>query len=153
MIYSRIHHLITLLLAMTLLTGVCAAKQLAVVVDKDNATATVTSADLVKLFKSDLHAWPDGRSITIVVRDPADPEMQLALDKLYKASASDLRTLINAHKSSMIVAESDEAVLRIVSSTRGAVGLVDVYSINKNIKVVKVDGKLPLEPGYALRGN
>ena len=31
------------------------------------------------------------------------------------------------------------------------VGLVDVYSITSHINVVKVDGKLPLEQGYALR--
>jgi hypothetical protein len=33
------------------------------------------------------------------------------------------------------------------------VGLVDVYSINGGVTVLKVGGKLPLEPGYALHGN
>jgi hypothetical protein len=30
---------------------------------------------------------------------------------------------------------------------------VDVYSINSRINVLKIDGKLPLEAGYLLRGN
>jgi hypothetical protein len=30
---------------------------------------------------------------------------------------------------------------------------VDVYSINGGINVLKIGGKLPLEPGYPLHGN
>jgi len=30
---------------------------------------------------------------------------------------------------------------------------VDVYSINSSVAVVKIAGKLPLEPGYLLHGN
>jgi hypothetical protein len=39
-----------------------------------------------------------------------------------------------------------------VQTTPGAVGFVDVYSINSGISVIKVDGKSPLEPGYVLHG-
>ena len=34
-----------------------------------------------------------------------------------------------------------------------AIGVVDVYSINSSVAVVKLAGKLPLEPGYVLHGN
>jgi hypothetical protein len=53
----------------------------------------------------------------------------------------------------IMVLESDEAVVKKVESTPGAVGLVDVYSIGGGVTVLKVSGKLPLEPGYALHGN
>jgi hypothetical protein len=33
------------------------------------------------------------------------------------------------------------------------VGVVDVYAINSSVPVVKLAGKLPLEPGYLLHGN
>jgi hypothetical protein len=33
------------------------------------------------------------------------------------------------------------------------VGVVDVYSINSSVAVIKIGGKLPLEPGYLLHGN
>jgi hypothetical protein len=39
-----------------------------------------------------------------------------------------------------------------VGSTRGAIGLVDVYSITHDVKVLKIDDLLPLETGYLLRG-
>jgi hypothetical protein len=48
---------------------------------------------------------------------------------------------------------SDEELLRVVESTPGAVGILDVYSINSSVKVLRVDGKLPFDVGYALKGN
>ena len=37
---------------------------------------------------------------------------------------------------------------QIAQITAGAVGLVDVRSVDKTINVVRVDGKLPMESGY-----
>jgi hypothetical protein len=53
----------------------------------------------------------------------------------------------------LIIMKSDDLVVRAVESVPGAIGLVDVYSITGGIRVVKVDGKNPLEPGYALHGH
>jgi hypothetical protein len=53
----------------------------------------------------------------------------------------------------VVVGGSDEEILRIVSSTRGAIGIIDLYSLTKDVHVVKIDGKLPMEPGYLLKGN
>ena len=58
------------------------------------------------------------------------------------------KALIAAHKDSIMVADSDAEVLKIVQSTPGAVGLVDVRSVDNTINVVRVDGKLPMESGY-----
>jgi hypothetical protein len=51
------------------------------------------------------------------------------------------------------VVTSDDAVVKRVEATPGGVGLVDVYSITGGIDVLRVGGKLPLEPGYVLHGN
>jgi hypothetical protein len=48
---------------------------------------------------------------------------------------------------------SEAELLKSVEAIPGAVGLVDVYSINSRVNVLKVDGKLPLEQGYFLKGN
>src|SRR5258708_14144137 len=53
----------------------------------------------------------------------------------------------------ILVATSDEDLVNRVASLPGAIGVVDVYSINSSVAVVKVAGKLPLEPGYLLHGN
>ncbi len=129
----------------------CEAKNMAVVVDKANVTANVASTDLAKIFQSATKRWPDGRAITVVMRDPSLPEVQQALQRLYKMSPNELTAFVASHKGNFITADSDESLLKTVETTPGAVGLVDVYSINSRINVMKVDGKLPLEQGYALR--
>jgi ABC-type phosphate transport system substrate-binding protein len=129
----------------------CEAKNMAVVVDKANITANVAATDLIKIFQSTTRKWPDGKTITVVMRDPSLPEMQQALQHLYKMSADEFKSFVATHKGSFITADSDENLLKLVETTPGAVGLVDVYSITSHINVVKVDGKLPLEQGYALR--
>jgi hypothetical protein len=52
-----------------------------------------------------------------------------------------------------VVVSSDDELVSRVASIPGAVGVVDVYSINSSVAVVKLAGKLPLEPGYLLHGN
>ncbi len=130
----------------------CSAKQLAVVVEKGNTTSSLTSVNLVKILKAQTRTWPDGSAITVVIREPGSPEMQIAQDRLYKTSFDEMKALIAARKGSIVVASSDEDLLRIVGSTRGAIGLVDVYSITHDVKVLKIDDLLPLEAGYLLRG-
>jgi ABC-type phosphate transport system substrate-binding protein len=51
-----------------------------------------------------------------------------------------------------VFADSDEVVLKMVASTAGAIGFTDVYTINSSVNVAKIDGKMPLEPGYLLHG-
>jgi hypothetical protein len=63
-------------------------------------------------------------------------------------SDSDLQSLLATHKNSIKMAATDAGVIDLVESTPGAVGLVEVNSINGSINVVKVDGKLPTEAGY-----
>lgn len=129
------------------------AKQLAVVTDPANTTTNLTAAELVKLFNQRIHNWSDGRPIILVVRDPSSTDMELVLRKVLNMSQSQARAFIEAHRPSFVVADSDDAVLRFVATNRGAIGIVDLYSLTKDVNVVKIDGKLPVDQGYLLRGN
>jgi ABC-type phosphate transport system substrate-binding protein len=134
-------------------SGTAHAKQLAIVADTANSTTNLTSAELVKIFNARTRNWPDGKPITIVLRDPSSADMQLILRRAFNMTADEARTFIHAHPGIIVVANSDDAVLRFVASTRGAIGVVDLYSLTKDVQVVKIDGKLPVEQGYLLRGN
>lgn len=142
-----------LLLLVASLAPSSQAKQLAVVVDKTNNLSGMSAADLTKVFKFDNHKWPDGRPVILVLRDPSTPEMQTAIQKLYHMQPDEFKALLAAHHTGVIVARSEDELLKSVESIPGAVGLVDVYSINGHVNVLKVDGKLPLEQGYFLKGN
>jgi len=145
--------LISVLILACLLPCMVQAKQLAIVSDKANLVSNITATDLIKMFNVHSRSWPDGKPITIVMRDPASADMQLVLHKLFNMTSEQARSFIQAHRDAIVVADSDDAVVRFVSNSRGALGVVDLYSLTKDVNVVKIDGKLPVEQGYLLKGN
>ena len=139
--------------------SLAAARDIALISNKANAVGTIAVPDLVKLCKAQTTRWPDGKPITFVMRSPSAPEMKMVVEKVYGMSESELNSLIvtsnrgrPAHPAILVV-DSDEELVNKVASTPGAVGVVDVYSINSSVAIVKIAGKLPLEPGYLLHGN
>jgi hypothetical protein len=139
--------------------SLAAARDLALVSNKANGVSAITVPDLVKVSKGQTSRWPDGKSVTFIMRAPATPEMKLLLEKVYELSEGDVKDIISnanhgrmGHPAIMIV-DSDEDLVNKVASIPGAVGVVDVYAINSSVAVVKIGGKLPLEPGYLLHGN
>jgi hypothetical protein len=139
--------------------SLAAARDLALVSNKANSLSAITLPDLVKVCKGQTNRWPDGKSVTFIMRNPSVPEMKFFLEKVYELPESQVKDLIATanhgrmgHPAVMIV-DSDEDLVNKVASIPGAVGVVDVYAINSSVAVVKVAGKLPLEPGYLLHGN
>jgi ABC-type phosphate transport system substrate-binding protein len=134
------------------------AKDIALISNKANNLVDVTSAELTKICKGQTSHWADGKPVSVVTRDPALPEMRLVLEKAYNLPKEEIPALItNANHArvnhpAILVVDSDEAAVKKVASTPGAVGLVDVYAITGGVTVVRVGGKLPLEPGYLLHG-
>ncbi len=146
-------------LAVLLWTGPAAARDLAVVVNRTTRVQELAMPDLVKICKGQTSRWPDGKPVSLVMRDPDLPEMKLALEKIYGMSKEEVKALMvtvnhgRGDRPILVIADSDDDLVKRVESAPGAVGLVDVYSITSGVSVVKIDGKLPLEPGYALHGN
>jgi hypothetical protein len=139
--------------------SLAAARDLALVSNKTNTVSAITIPDLVKVCKGQTGRWPDGKPVTFIMRNPFAPEMKFFLDKVYEAPEAQVKDLIATanhgrmgHPAIMIV-DSDEDLVNKVASLPGAVGVVDVYAINSSVAVVKLAGKLPLEPGYLLHGN
>ena len=124
----------------------CYAHHLAVVVNSSNTVESVSVEDLSKIFKAENRKWPDGHEVVIIMQGTAGERN--TLERLYKMTPAQFREFMNAHKSSVVTATSDAMALTLVETTKGAIGLVDVRSINDKVKVLKVNGKLPLESGY-----
>ncbi len=133
-----------------------AMKNWAIVVSAGSKLQDVTLAELSKFCKGMQKSWPDGRNFTLVVENPDSPEMRGALEKLFGVSEAELKpALAKANESRQVIkiVGSDEDLIRTVAATPGAVGLLDVYAINSSVKVLRVDGKLPFDAGYVLKGN
>jgi len=128
------------------------ARDLAVVINKANAASTVTASDLEKLLKLD-SSWPDGKKVKIFLTDPSSAETKTILPHAYKMTAAEIKSLADAHKAEIQIVSSDDVVLTMVDNNPGAIGIVNVYSINSQVKVLKIEEKLPMEQGYLLHGN
>lgn len=136
-------------------SAVPAVKNMAVIASVGSKLADVPLADLVKMCRGTSKTWPDGKNFTLVIKDPEAPEMKVAMQKLFGA-VGEARTAIaklNESRETVKIVGSDQDLLRTVEATPGAVGIVDVYAINSAVKVLRVDGKLPFDVGYALKGN
>ena len=131
-------------------------KNMAVVVSAGSKLTDVPLADLTKLCKGTQKTWPDGKNFTLVMKDPDSPEMHVIAQKLFGAGPGEAKATIaklNESRLTVKIVNNDEDLLRTVEATPGAAGIIDVYSINSAVKVLRVDGKLPFDIGYVLKGN
>jgi ABC-type phosphate transport system substrate-binding protein len=123
------------------------AHHLAVVTHPHNTASGVTSAELAKIFKSEMKSWPDGHDITVVLNRNSVSSMHI-LERLAGMAEGKTQAFFAAHKGFFVLADSDAEVLDYVASKPGAMGLLDVHDVDDRVKVIKVDGKLPLEKAY-----
>jgi hypothetical protein len=133
-----------------------AVRNWALVAPAGSKLQDIPLADLVKFCKGTQKAWPDGKNFTIVIHDPESPEMHTAVQKLFGVDAAGAKALIdklNETRPVIKIVQSDADLMRTVEATPGAVGLVDVYAIDSSVKVLRIDGKLPFDAGYCLKGN
>ncbi len=136
--------------------AVPAIKNMAVIASSSSKLTDIPLADLVKFCKGTTKAWPDGKSFLIILKNPDAPEMHVPLQRLFGGSPSEAKASIAKLNETHVVVkvvDTDDDLLHAVDSTPGAIGIVDVYSINSSVKVLRVDGRLPFDVGYALKGN
>jgi hypothetical protein len=131
---------------------IAAAHDVALVTSKNSCVKGAGAADLARRIKT-THKCPDGHDLTMVLISPFSLETRIAAAKLLSLTAEEFKKLIdeeNKERVIFVVVSSDDEVLKAVQGNSSAIGLVNVYSINSNVDVLKIDGKLPLEFGYAL---
>jgi hypothetical protein len=133
-----------------------AIKNIAVVMSAGAKIDDVQLLELIKLCKGAQKTLVEGKNFTLVMTDPASPDLHVTIQKLFNMNAVDLKTAIpklNESRTVVQIVDTDNDLLRTVGATPGAVGIVDVYAINSSVKVIRIDGKLPFDVGYALKGN
>jgi ABC-type phosphate transport system substrate-binding protein len=133
---------------------------LAVVVHRSSTVDNLASADLRRILTGDRLAWPDS-SATVVVEQPEDSAtQQRMLRTLLKTTPAGYRRQLlelqfqGKDAPAIKVLNSDETALKFVWNVPGAVAVIDAAlaaSAPSRVKVLRLDGKLPGEPGYPLQ--
>jgi ABC-type phosphate transport system substrate-binding protein len=128
----------------------------AIVVNPGNPLRALSLVELGKIFRAKTTIWPDGKGITLVLRDANSPGTRFILDKVLGGTFDEEKSVLadpgRKNAVPVVFAASDEEVMRIVGGNAGAVGVIDVYNITGGVKVVKIDDKQPFDPGYVLKG-
>jgi ABC-type phosphate transport system substrate-binding protein len=132
-------------------------QSLAIIVNQSNPVENFSLPELRKIFLGQRSHWPNGRRITLVMMDPAQPERKVILREIYGMNEKDLSnhfiqgvftgTVLASPKTLATPAE----VLKFVFNVPGAIGYLRASEVDGSVKVLRVDGHLPEDKDYKFR--
>ena len=132
------------------------AEPLAIVVNRNNPLTEISLADLRRVFRGQRSRWTNGRRVTLVMRDPGTPERDAILRSVYGLDEAEYRrSFLQAVFSGQTsdapkTLASSNGVVRFVYNVPGAIGYVRARDVDASVKTLRVEGRLPGEPGYRL---
>ena len=150
-------YIILTLLSMLLAgTGPAYGGEIAIIVNKDNTIEDISFRELAMIFKMEKKFWGDGSPIYLVTRGSRSPEKEVVLKTVYKMDEQELKKFYLAKiyqgvaPSFPKVIASNQSMKAFVQQVPNAVGYIDAAYADDNVKVLKIEGKLPGENGYKL---
>ena len=134
-----------------------AASDVAVVVHPDVPVDNLTLNDLRRLLLGDREFWPGSVRITLLVRAPVAHERDVILMDVCQMTEAQFRQhwIGKVFRADTALAPkivySAENAIDAVNRIPGAITFIDASQVSRNLKVVKIAGRLPGERGYLLR--
>ena len=131
--------------------------ELAIVVRPEVSIDNLTFSELRKLMLGNRQFWTPNLRVTLLIRAPGTRERESVLKTIYGMSEAQFQQYWIAKvfreeaTSGPRIVYSNEMATELVSAIPGAVAFVDASQVPKGLKVLKIDGRLPGEKGYALR--
>jgi hypothetical protein len=129
----------------------------AVVVNGNNTITDVSSADLRMLLSGEKKFWAGRAPVQLVLRQPGSRELDIPIAKLLRISGKDFcdgwrsRVFRGEAQSEPTYVPSNGMAAQFSRDLPGALTLLAAHDLPGDVKVLKVDGKLPGDPGYPLR--
>jgi ABC-type phosphate transport system substrate-binding protein len=134
-----------------------ARQAIAIVVNPKSTIGNLSFRDLRRIFLGEQQFWPDRSKVTLLVRAPVAHERAVVLDQIYRMDEDQFRQywigkMFRAEVAGgpKIVYSSDMA-MNLVGVIPGSITFVLASSVTGDAKVVRIDGKLPSDPGYPLK--
>lgn len=145
---------ISAILLVTVATTATAASY-SVIVHPDNPIDNLSSRELRDIFEADLQSWDGGAPIVLLVPQSA-ATYDMLLNTVHRRDAEQMKRLWVAKVYRGQLTEPPQTVrssaiaLRRVATQPGAITIVPSELVSADVKVLKIDGLRPGEPGYAL---
>ena len=143
------------MLAVGAVNGFCA--DVAIVVSPDVPADNLSLDEVRKIFLGDRQYWSSNLRITILVRAPVARERDVVLKTIYKMTEAQYRQYWISKVFRAEVASGPKIfytagmATELVAIIPGSIGFVDAAQVPPNAKVLRINGALPGEAGYALK--
>ncbi len=133
---------------------------LTVIVNNSNPTESISKSQLRALLLGEIDQWTNKNQVILVQRESTSQAFQKTLRLVLHMTEAEysrwlLQSEFRGRKLPLVkVLNSDESASKFVFNVPGALAITDGVpsgSISSEIKVLRVDGKLPGEPGYAFK--
>ena len=130
---------------------------IAIVVHKDTDVENLSLAELRNIFLANQQFWSNRKRIVLLVRAPKSEERDFVLNTIYQMDEAQFRQYWIAK---MFRAEvprgpkivfSTDMMLELVIAIPGSISFVSADEVTDDVRVIRVDGKLPSDPGYPLK--
>jgi hypothetical protein len=151
---------ILLLLGLILLVPVAADSaggDVAVVVNSTVPVGEMSFTELRRVFLGERQFWSSSLRISLLLHAPAARERDVLLKTVYEMSEAQLRQhwigkVFRAEAASAPqMFFSEEEIVQALATIPGSIAAVDATRLPRGLRVLKIDGRLPGEPGYRLR--
>lgn len=133
------------------------AEPLAFVVNRSNPVDNLSSAELRSIFLGSRTYWANGRRITLVMREPGEPERKTVLLDVCGMSEGQFRThfLRGLYTGEILVSpkilSTPSGVRKFIFNVPGAIGYLRISDVDSTVKVVRINEMLPENKNYKLR--
>lgn len=130
---------------------------LAIVVHKDTEVDNLSLVELRNIFLANQQFWANRSRIILLVRAPQSDERDFVLDTIYQMDEAQFRQYWIAKmfraevpRGPKIVFSTDMA-LDLVVAIPGSISFIRADEVTDDVKLMRVDGKLPSDEGYPLK--
>ena len=130
---------------------------IAIVTHPDTSVDNLSFLELRKIFLGEQQFWGDRTRIVLLVRAPVARERDVVLNRIYQMGESEFRQywiakVFRAEVSSgPKIVYSTDMTRQLVAALPGAVGFVTADEVSPEMKVLRINDKLPGDAGYALQ--
>src|SRR5579863_9831051 len=133
-----------------------AIEPLAIVVNRSNPIDELSSAELRKIFLGNRSHWANGRRITLVMREPGEPERNTIIREVCGMTEDQLKNhfLHGLYTGEILVSpktlSSPIGVRKFIFNVPGAIGYLRISDVDATVKVLRIDELMPDDKGYKL---
>jgi len=130
---------------------------LVIVVNRSNPVTDLSSSELRTIFLGNRSHWANGRRITLVMREPFEPERKTIVHDVCEMSEDQLKThyLHGLFTGEILVSPKTlttaVGVRKFIYYVPGAIGYLRMSDVDATVKIVRIDGLVPEDKGYKLR--